>query len=76
MRINLKYIDGYAVLERANDKKLHEFATKQEANNYSEHLTPTELTPTEIYDVTWNPRITSLSNYLTINTVVTTLKCI
>ena len=31
-------IDVYAVLERANDRKLHVFATKHEANTYSEHL--------------------------------------
>ncbi len=27
-----------AVLERATDRKLHVFATKHEANTYSEHL--------------------------------------
>ena len=31
-------IDVYAVLQRANDGKLHVFATKHEANTYSEHL--------------------------------------
>ncbi len=31
-------IDVYAVLERANDRKLHVFAAKHEANTYSEHL--------------------------------------
>ncbi len=31
-------IDVYAVLERANDRKLHVFGTKHEANTYSEHL--------------------------------------
>ncbi len=35
---NLNCIDVYAVLERANDRKLHIFATKDEANTYSEHL--------------------------------------
>ncbi len=30
--------DIHAVLERANDRKLHVFATKHEANTYSEHL--------------------------------------
>ncbi len=28
----------YAVLKKANDKKLHVIATKHEANTYSEHL--------------------------------------
>ncbi len=37
--IEIKYkIHAYAVLERANDRKLHVFATKHEANTYSEHL--------------------------------------
>ncbi len=36
--VNLNCIDVYAVLERANDRKLHVFATKHEANTYSEHL--------------------------------------
>ncbi len=36
--VNLKCIDVYAVLERANDRKLHVFATKHKANTYSEHL--------------------------------------
>ena len=36
--VNLNCIDVYAVLERANDKKLHVIATKHEANTYSEHL--------------------------------------
>ncbi len=56
--VNVNCIDVYAVLERANDRKLHIFATKHEANTYSEHLIHAhdgldlELTPTEIYDVT------------------------
>ena len=37
--VNLNCIDVYAVLERANDRKLHVFVTKHEANTYSEHLT-------------------------------------
>ena len=40
MGVNLNCIDVYAVLERANDKKLHVFATKHEANIYREHLIP------------------------------------
>ncbi len=36
--VNRNCIDVYAVLERANDRKLHVFATKHEANTYSEHL--------------------------------------
>ena len=31
-------LNVYAVLERANDRKLHVFATKHEANTYNEHL--------------------------------------
>ena len=38
MGVNLKYIDFYAVLKRANDRKLHVFATKHEANTQREHL--------------------------------------
>ncbi len=38
MGVNLNCIDVYAVMERANDRKLHLFATKHEANTYSEHL--------------------------------------
>ncbi len=38
MEVNLNCIDVYAALERANDRKLHVFATKHEANSYSEHL--------------------------------------
>ena len=38
MAVNLNCIDVYAVLERANDKKLYVIATKHEANTYSEHL--------------------------------------
>ena len=38
MGVNLNCIfDVYAVLERANDWKLHVFATKHEVNTYSEH---------------------------------------
>ncbi len=36
MGVNLNCIDVFAVLERANDKKLHVFATKHEANTYGE----------------------------------------
>ena len=36
--VNLKCIDAYAVLEWANDMKLHVFATKHKANTYSENL--------------------------------------
>jgi hypothetical protein len=36
--VNLKCIDAYAVLEWANDTKLHVFATKHKANTYSEQL--------------------------------------
>jgi hypothetical protein len=36
--VNLKCIDAYAVLEWANDMKLHVFATKHKANTYSEKL--------------------------------------
>ncbi len=38
MGVNVNCIDVYAVLERANDTKLHVFATKHQANTYSEHL--------------------------------------
>ena len=34
--VNLNCIDVYAVLERANNRKLHVFATKHEANTYSD----------------------------------------
>ena len=36
--VSLNCIDVYAVLERANDRKFHVFATKNEANTYSEHF--------------------------------------
>jgi hypothetical protein len=36
--VNLKCIDAYAVLEWANDTKLHVFATKHKANTYSKQL--------------------------------------
>ena len=36
--VNLKCIDAYAVLEWANDMKLHVFTTKHKANTYSEKL--------------------------------------
>ena len=36
--VNLGCIDFYAVLEWANDMKLHLFATKHKANTYHEHL--------------------------------------
>ena len=36
--VNLNCIDVYAVLEKANDGKLHVFATKHEANTYCKHL--------------------------------------
>jgi hypothetical protein len=36
--VNLECIDAYAVLEWANDTKLHVFATKHKANTYSEQL--------------------------------------
>ena len=36
--VNLNCIDIYAVLQKANDRKLHAFGTKHEANTYSEHL--------------------------------------
>ena len=66
--VNLTSIDAYAVLEWANDMKLHVFATKYKANTYIPWtfsliwwLCPDlELTPTEIYDVTWNPKITNV----------------
>ena len=65
MDVNFNCIDVYAVLERANDRKLHVFATKHEANTYSEHLIHSHddvsivgLTPIKIYNVTWNSRIT------------------
>ena len=35
--VNLS-IDAHAVLEQANDIKLHVFATKHKANTYHEHL--------------------------------------
>ena len=38
VRVNLGCIDAYAVLEWANDMKLHVFATKHEANTFHEHL--------------------------------------
>ena len=38
MGVNLNRIDVYAVLEKANDRKLQVSATKHEANTYSEHL--------------------------------------
>ena len=38
MGVNLNCIDVYAVLEKANDRKLNVFATKHENNTYSEHL--------------------------------------
>ena len=57
--VNLNCIGVFAVLARANDRKLHVFATKHEANTYSEHsihyhhrYLDLHLTPTEIYDVT------------------------
>jgi hypothetical protein len=63
--VNLKCIDAYAVLEWANDTKLHVFSTKHKANTYSEQWANSlwwlcldlELTPRQIYDVIWNPRI-------------------
>jgi hypothetical protein len=36
--VNLECIHAYAVLEWANDTKLHVFATKHKANTYSEQL--------------------------------------
>ena len=33
-----RYFDAYAVVEWANDMKLHVFATKHKANTYHEHL--------------------------------------
>ena len=36
--VNLSCIDGYAVLDWANDMKLHVFATKHKAITYHEHL--------------------------------------
>jgi hypothetical protein len=36
--VNLECIDEYAVVESANDTKLHVFATKHKANTYSEQL--------------------------------------
>ena len=36
--VNLGYIDAYAVLEWANDMKLHVFPTTHKANTYHEHL--------------------------------------
>ena len=38
MGVNLNCIDVYAVLKRANDRKLHVFAMKHKANMCSEHL--------------------------------------
>jgi hypothetical protein len=63
--VNPKCIDAYAVLEWANDTKLHVFATKHKANTCSEQLTHSDdcvsilfcLTRRQIYDVIWNPRI-------------------
>ena len=64
--VNLGCIDVYAVLEWANDMKLHVFVTKHKVNTYHEHFyliswlfVHLELTPTEINDVTWNPSISS-----------------
>ena len=37
--VNHDCIDAYAILEWANDMKLHVFATKHKANTYHEHLT-------------------------------------
>ena len=68
--VNLGCINAYAALEWANDidMKLHVFATKHKAITYHENLTwwlcpDLELTPTEIYDVTWNPRILSSKDH-------------
>ena len=36
--VNLGCIDVYAVLEWANDMKLHVFVTKHKANTYHEHF--------------------------------------
>ncbi len=36
--VNLNCIDVCVVLESGNDRKLPVFATKHEANTYSEHL--------------------------------------
>ena len=36
--INVSCIDAYAVVEWANDVKLHIFATKHKTNTYHEHL--------------------------------------
>ena len=36
--VSLGCIDTYAVLELANDVKLHVFATEHKANTYHEHL--------------------------------------
>ena len=38
MGVNLGYIDVYAVLEWANDMKLHVFAAKHKTNTYHKHL--------------------------------------
>ena len=40
--VNLNCIDVYAVSVRANDRKLHVFAAKHEANTDSEHLFHTQ----------------------------------
>ena len=36
--VNLNSIDVYAIMDRANDMKLHVFDTKHKANTYYEHL--------------------------------------
>ena len=36
--VNLNSIDVYAVMDSANDMKLHVFDTKHKANTYYEHL--------------------------------------
>ena len=66
--VNLKCIDDDAAQESANDPKLHTFVAKHKSNIYSEHLWwlsfNLELTPTQICDVTWNPRIKEIPKRL------------
>ena len=61
--VNLECVEDYGAWERANDLKLHIFAIKHKADTYSKHWTHSDdcvylqLSPTQIYGFSWNPRI-------------------
>ena len=65
VEINLKFITNDATQEWGNASKLFMFAIKHKADTCSKHLTHSnwllcvylKLIPTQIFDVTWNPRI-------------------